>query len=205
MAGLTDLPAEILLEILILTGSRSGVVFKPRRDHVFRPPIAIWVRSFANRDQPEPRGDDNSKDLYHLATSCKPLYDVFHGNQYVILSRICNRVFHPSLSRERVLKLAYLVIRNSVVTTEDLDRSRQQVHDSIKKVLHAEVRDLVQPALHGKMLRLVRSSQFMRTVLDSELPWVDVENVDHDDDVSMRVVRRLNKLLCLVCVHVFED
>jgi hypothetical protein len=181
MARLTELPTEILLEILILTGSRHGVVFEPRRDHIVCPPIVIWVRSFANRDQPEPRGDDNSKDLYHLATSCKLLYNVFHKNQYVVFSRICNRLLHPSLSRERVLKLAYLVIQTSAIAMEEVEESYQQAHDLIKKVLQAKVHESVQPALYGKMLRLVRSSQFMRTVLDSQSPWLDVENGDHID------------------------
>lgn len=87
MTEILDLPAEIILDIVISSATMPGEVDR----------YGVKVKSCGK-----------STDMYNLARSCKQLYAIFKHNEYSIFSRIVRMVIpRDGISYDRALKLLH--------------------------------------------------------------------------------------------------
>lgn len=119
------------------------------------PEIILDIFVISSVSRPRGKRQGSSTHMYNLARSCKYLYAVFKANEYVVFSRIVTGSIPQGISYDWAMKLLYL----SYLEYCGIARIA-----CTRKIHRADVKDLIQPQMYGRFLRLARNPQLRHTV-----------------------------------------
>lgn len=169
MAGIHDLPPEVIIKILVEAG-------RPGNLHGY------------------PEYPMNSSDLYSMATSSKYLYAIFKENEYQVFLQLAKQIVANKWAA--VPKESFSIkLAASFASTPECHSFLARSWDLIRKwgawdskeelvrVMNAKLQELVQPSKYGLVLRLVRSQSFHTGV--HYLIHFNMQNDRNEDKVRL--------------------